>query len=123
MSEIYWPTENRTDIIGQNGNEGLHYVQSPQTAADFLSAGLEILSERGKQYSSAGEERSFPQVAQSFTAITGKALQGSDVCLILALVKQVRQYAQPGRFHEDSAVDGVNYVALQAQELKRELTK
>ena len=103
--------------------EILYAKPTPQTAAEFLSAGLEILSDRGKQYSSAGEERSFPQVAQAFTAITGKALAGSDVCLILALVKQVRQYAQPGRFHEDSAVDGVNYVALQAQELKRELTK
>lgn len=95
----------------------------PQTAAEFLSAGLEILSERGKQYGSSGDERSFPQVAQAFNAITGKALQGSDVCLILSLVKQVRQYAQPDRFHEDSAVDGVNYVALQAQELKKELSK
>ncbi len=89
-------------------------------AQDFLSAGMEILGERGKQYGSDDRECSFPQVAQAFNAITGNELKGSDICLMLALVKQVRQYAQPDRFHEDSAVDGVNYTALQAQELKKE---
>lgn len=131
-----WPeSEERVNIIGQNGNDGLVYQNvekcfdeqlSKQTgglvglsAATILQEGLSILSERGKQYGSEGEERSFPQVAQAFSAITGKQLVGSDVCLILALVKQVRQYAQP-RYHHDSAVDGVNYLALQAEELQKE---
>lgn len=92
----------------------------PVTAAHFLDSGLSILRERGQQYGSNERECSFPQVAEAFNAITGKQLLGSDVCLILALVKQVRQYAQPGRFHEDSAVDGVNYTALQAELLKKE---
>ena len=26
-----WPCETRIDIIGQNGNEGLHYGQTEQT--------------------------------------------------------------------------------------------
>lgn len=116
-----WPeSDERIDIVGTNGNDGEHYQQEPtKTAADFLSEGLRILSERGKQYGSEGNERSFAQVAQAFTAVTGKQLVGSDICLILALVKQVRQYAQP-RYHHDSAVDGVNYVALQAEELQKE---
>lgn len=102
-------------------NEELLYIseQTTKPAAAILQEGLSILSERGKQYGSEGEERSFPQVAQAFTALTGKQLVGSDVCLILALVKQVRQYAQP-RYHHDSAVDGVNYLALQAEELQKE---
>lgn len=101
-------------------NEELLYTsEQPTTASGFLSEGLRILSERGKEYGSDESERSFPQVAQAFTAITGKELLGSDVCLILALVKQVRQYAKP-RFHHDSAVDGVNYTALQAEELRKE---
>lgn len=120
ITEKDWPNEDRIDPIGQNGNEGLHYQSAPKSAADFLSDGLAILTERGNQYGSEGRECSFPQVAQAFTAITGKPLVGSDVCLILALVKQVRQYAQPDRFHQDSAVDGVNYTALQAEQLKRE---
>ena len=92
----------------------------PVSAADFLSEGLKILSERGNQYGSNQRECSFPQAAEAFNAITGHNLKGSDVCLILALVKQVRQYAQPKRFHVDSGVDGVNYLALQSQELKKE---
>lgn len=102
-------------------NEELLYIseQATKPAAAILQEGLSILSERGKQYGSDGEERSFPQVAQAFTALTGKQLVGSDVCLILALVKQVRQYAQL-RYHHDSAVDGVNYLALQAEELQKE---
>lgn len=95
----------------------------PTIAADFLTSGLKILNERGTQYGTEGRECSFPQVAQAFTVITGKPLVGSDVCLILALVKQVRQYSQPNRFHEDSAVDGVNYTALQSEHLKLERTK
>ena len=90
------------------------------TAADFLSAGLEILTDRGGEYGTDGRECSFPQAAEAFNAITGHNLKGSDICLILALVKQVRQYAQPKRFHVDSGVDGVNYLALQSQELKKE---
>lgn len=120
-NEKAWPeSEDRVDIIGTNGNDGQHYSEVKPASA-ILQEGLSILSERGKQYGSEGEERSFPQVAQAFTALTGKQLVGSDVCLILALIKQVRQYAQP-RYHHDSAVDGVNYLALQAEELQKERT-
>jgi hypothetical protein len=94
-------------------------INEPASAADFLSEGLKILSERGNQYGGNQRECSFPQAAEAFNAITGHSLKGSDICLIIALVKQVRQYAQP-RFHEDSAVDAVNYLALQAELLKRE---
>lgn len=122
------PTESsaeiRIDAIAQNGATGEHYqfvgINEMAEAQDFLSEGLKILGDRGRQYGSNERECSFPQVAQAFNAITGNNLKGSDVCLILLLVKQVRQYAQPDRFHEDSAVDGVNYTALQAQELKKE---
>lgn len=124
LVDVDWPDENRIDVIASNGPTGEHYDKSGlTTAADFLSEGMRILTERGQQYGSSERECSFPQVAQAFNAITGKQLVGSDICLILALVKQVRQYAQPERFHEDSAVDGVNYTALQAEQLKRERSK
>jgi hypothetical protein len=116
-----WPDEQRIDIVATNGNTGEHYEATElTTAADFLSAGLEILSQRGEQYGNDGRECSFPQAAEAFNALTGHSLKGSDICLIIALVKQVRQYAQPSRFHEDSAVDGVNYLALQSELLKKE---
>lgn len=128
--ENFVPTDpsdmSRIDIIGQNGNTGEHYDKPthPVTAVDFFTAGAEILNQRGQQYDSSGEaERSFPQVAQAFTAITGRQLSGSDVCLVLNLVKKIRQYAQPDRLHHDSLLDSVNYDALWAQELTRELSK
>lgn len=96
--------------------------QQPTTAADYLSKGLQILSERGNQYGSNSRECSFPQVAEAFNAITGNELSGSDVCMILTLLKLVRQSAQPDRLHEDSLVDGVNYMALYAEVLSKEIT-
>lgn len=82
------------------------------TASDFLSEGLRILSERGKQYDPGGtKEMSFDNVAEAFNCLTNSRLKASDICLILALLKVVRQNANKG-FHEDSAVDFVNYAAL-----------
>jgi hypothetical protein len=118
-----WPDEERIDRIGRDRtSDDLGHYEATEltTAADFLSAGLEILSQRGEQYGNDGRECSFPQAAEAFNALTGHKLKGSDICLIIALVKQVRQYAQPSRFHEDSAVDGVNYLALQSELLKKE---
>jgi hypothetical protein len=119
-----WPEESRIDAISLNGATGEHYQLDSAggliEAQDFLSEGLKILDERGKQYGSNERECSFPQVAQAFNAITGHNLKGSDICLILAKLKEVRQYAKPDRFHDDSAVDAVNYMALHAQELRKE---
>lgn len=97
--------------------------EAEKSAADYLSKGLQILTERGNQYGSNSRECSFPQVAEAFNAITGNELSGSDVCMILALLKLVRQSAQPDRLHEDSLVDGVNYMALYAEVLSRELAE
>ena len=90
------------------------------TASDFLSEGLRILSERGKQYDPSGtKEMSFDNVAEAFNCLTNSRLKGSDVCLLLALLKVVRQNANKG-FHEDSAVDFVNYAALHSELVKSE---
>lgn len=91
-----------------------------KTASDFLSEGLRILSERGKQYDSGGtKEMSFDNVAEAFSCLTNSRLKGSDVCLILALLKVVRQNASKD-FHEDSAVDFVNYAALYSELVRGE---
>ena len=145
-----WPSESRIDIIGTNGNTAEHYMEETlhqtarvhyetqaelaarlkveleakqktiKTASDFLSEGLRILSERGKQYDPSGtKEMSFDNVAEAFNCLTNSRLKGSDVCLILALLKVVRQNANKD-FHEDSAVDFVNYAALYSEILKGE---
>lgn len=91
-----------------------------RTASDFLSEGLRILSERGKQYDPSGKkEMSFDNVAEAFNCLTNSRLKASDICLILALLKVVRQNANKD-FHEDSAVDFVNYAALHSEILKGE---
>lgn len=144
-----WPEESRVDVIGPNGSTGEHYdkieanlpdetganyfdkapawleinaLQEPTTAAEFLSEGLRILQERGKQYDPNGnKELSFDAVAEAFCCLTGKQMRGSDVCLMLALLKIVRQNSAPG-FNLDSAVDGINYMALWAEMIKQERT-
>lgn len=96
-------------------------------ASEFLKVGLDILDERGKQYEPQNSqqvthENSFEPVANAYNAITGKSLQGSDIALILDLLKKVRQYSNPTRLHFDSLVDSVNYTALWASNLHWEFS-
>jgi hypothetical protein len=120
-----WPEEARIDTIATNGNTGEHYaLTQPKTAVEFLNACAAVQSERGKQYDASGTgERSFAAAASAFNAATGKNLTGSDVCLLLTMVKLVRQYSSPDRLHHDSLLDGVSYLSLWAEELSKELSK
>lgn len=93
-------------------------------SADLLRECIEVQSERGKQYDKDGtQERSFAAAAKAYNSVTGRDLEGSDVCLMLVMVKLVRQYSDPSRLHEDSVLDGISYGALWGEELYRELTK
>ena len=121
-----WPDdEDRIDTIATNGNTGEHYAPThPVTAVEFLNACVAVQSERGQQYDPNGTgERSFAAAAIAFTALTGKPLVGSDICLIIELVKKVRQYSKPDRIHHDSLLDSVSYDSLWAAELIKELSK
>jgi hypothetical protein len=138
-----WPEETRIDRIGRdrtsddmghynrNADEALGAELSvyakptqPKTAVEFLNACAAVQSERGKQYDASGTgERSFAAAASAFNAATGKSLTGSDVCLLLTMVKLVRQYSSPDRLHHDSLLDGVSYLSLWAGELSKELSK
>jgi hypothetical protein len=141
VTESDWPDEKRIDVIGPNGNDGLHYAEkdtafkfcygvfnlvddSPKTAADYLAACAKVQLERGKQYDASGTgERSFDAAAEAFNCVTGKSLRGSDVCLMLVMVKLVRQYSDHARLHSDSVLDMVSYASLLAEELTKELGK
>jgi hypothetical protein len=89
---------------------------------DYLNECAEVQKQRSEQYDSKGTgERSFYAAAKAFNAMTGQNLKGSDVCLLLACVKAVRQYSDPTRVHEDSLLDLVSYASLWAEELNKEL--
>jgi hypothetical protein len=126
-----WPeTDDRINNIGRNRTEDDmgHYPAleptEPKTSVEFLNACATVQSERGKQYDASGTgERSFAAAAGAFNAATGKSLTGSDVCLLLTMVKLVRQYSSPHRLHYDSLLDGVSYLSLWAEELTKELSK
>ena len=103
--------------------EVLHMTapQQPKTSAEYLSECLRVQTERAKQYDAKGTgERSFEAAADAFSSLTGKHLSGSDVCLLLQLVKYVRQYSSPERMHQDSVLDAVSYGSLWAEEITRE---
>lgn len=99
-------------------------ITTPKTAPAFLQKGLQLLRERGKQYQTGAkiEERSFKAVAISFNAITGKSITPAEVCLILQILKDVRQWSQD-RYHADSVEDCVNYAALKGEELYKQYNK
>jgi len=90
-----------------------------KTAPEFLLEGAKILEERGKQYDTPGGERSMGRTVTAFNAITGQALSEAHGWLLMQLLKDVRQWQNPGVYHADSAVDGVNYAALKAEALSR----
>jgi len=95
-----------------------------KTAINYLTECAEVQKQRGEQYDKAGTgERSFAACSTAFNAITGRDLKGSDVCLILQILKDVRQYSDPTRLHEDSVLDKVSYSSLHAEELNKELAE
>lgn len=96
--------------------------ESPKTSIDYLNECMEVQKQRGQQYNAIGTgERSFSACADAYNAITGGNLKGSDICLILQILKDVRQYSNPTRLHEDSLLDKVSYSSLHAEELNKEL--
>jgi len=120
---VKWENSTAFRIVDQRYKPATATV-APTTAAEYLSACAQVQLERGKQYDASGTgERSFDAAAEAFNCITGKHLRGSDVCLILELVKKVRQYSDPARLHADSVLDAVSYASLWAEELTKELGK
>jgi hypothetical protein len=117
IAELRGFDEARADVIGQNGNDGLHY-DADNSAPGFLRRATEIMDERGKTYDQDGGERSMGKTVQAFNAITGHTLSEAEGWLLLQVLKDVRQWQHPA-FHQDSADDGVAYSALKAEALSR----
>lgn len=92
-----------------------------KTSKDILKECMAVQNSRGNEYETKGdqEERSFNSIATAFNAITGKDITPAEVCLMLQVLKDVRQWSQ-NRLHEDSVLDGVSYSSLKAEELHKQ---
>lgn len=94
--------------------ENVYYKKSSQ----ILDECIKLQDDRGNDYDTQGghQERSFGSISKAFNTITGKGITPAEVCLMLQILKDVRQWSQD-RLHEDSVLDGVSYASLKAEEL------
>lgn len=90
-----------------------------KTAIEFLNSAASIMEQRAKEYDQPGGERSIQKTVLAFNAITGKQLTEPEGWLFMQILKDVRQWQSPERFHQDSAEDCVAYAALKAESLCR----
>lgn len=86
-------------------------------AAEYLGRAQALMLERGKEYDKPEGERSMGRAVKAFNAITGHHLSEAEGWLLMQVLKDVRQWQNPGRFHQDSAEDGIAYSALKAEAL------
>ena len=92
-------------------------VTRAKSSTYFLQAAIDVQAERGKQYDAPGGERSMGRTVQAFNAITGRDLTEAKGWLLLQVLKDVRQWQNPDKFHQDSALGGVAYSSLKAEAL------
>lgn len=91
-------------------------VQQPSTASDLLKQAEQLLTERGKQYDTSGQERSSAKIVAAFNTITGRDLTPGEGWLFLMLLKAVRFYSNTETPYRDSLEDLISYAALHAEE-------
>lgn len=84
-------------------------------APEILQKAAEIMEERGRQYDKPEGERSMGRAVLAFNAITGRDLTESEGWLLLQVLKDVRQWQNPDKPHQDSLEDCVAYAALKAE--------
>lgn len=86
-------------------------------APDFLHKAAALMEDLGKEYDKPEGERSMGKTVRAFNAITGRDLSEAEGWLLLQILKDVRQWQNPGRYHADSAEDAITYSALKAEAL------
>lgn len=123
--------EERTDAIGQNGNDGLHYKlpgdlgligfdadfgvtvqEKDNTAPALLQEAARIMEERGKQYDKPEGERSMAKTVVMFNTATGRDMTEVEGWFFMECLKNVRFFQNPSKPHEDSVKDKIAYAAL-----------
>lgn len=85
------------------------------TAPKLLKKAAELMEERGKQYDKPEGERSMLRCVNAFNAVTGQDLTEPEGWLLLQLLKDVRQFQNPEKAHQDSLEDCIAYAALKAE--------
>lgn len=86
-------------------------------AAEFLGRAQALMLERGKEYDKPEGERSMAKIVEAFGIITGVRITEAEGWLFMQILKDVRQWQNPDRYHADSAEDGIAYAALKAEAL------
>jgi Domain of unknown function (DUF6378) len=93
-------------------------------ATNYLLKAVEILNQRGADYDpTKGEERSMLKIIQVFNLISGCNLTEQQGWLFMRILKMVRLYTNTDRYHEDSAIDGIAYAALEAESWDKQLIR
>lgn len=83
---------------------------------------LKLLHARGQEYDQPQGERSMARAVKAFNAITGRDLTEAEGWLLLQILKDVRQWTNPSRTHEDSLFDCIAYAMLKAESLLKPIT-
>ena len=86
-------------------------------APDILRKSAQHMMDRAATYDKPEGERSMAKTVQAFNAITGRDITTAEGWLMLAVLKQVRAFQNPGKPHVDSLEDGPAYLALMAEEM------
>lgn len=86
-------------------------MQTANSAEQLLRKAEEIMTERGKQYDSTGQnrERSMGRIVAAFNCLYGTSLTEQQGWYFMLLVKLARQESKP---HADSMEDAIAYAAL-----------
>ena len=89
-------------------------MQTAHSAEQLLQKAEEIMTERGKQYDSTGQnrERSMGRIVAAFNCLYGTSLTEQQGWHFMLLVKLARQETKP---HADSMEDAIAYAALAAE--------
>lgn len=89
-------------------------MQTANSAEQLLRKAEEIMTERGKQYDSTGQnrERSMGRIVAAFNCLYGTSMTEQQGWYFMLLVKLARQKDKP---HADSMEDAIAYAALAAE--------
>ena len=86
-------------------------------APDILKKSAQHMLDRAATYDKPEGERSMAKTVQAFNAITGRDITTAEGWLMMAVLKQVRAFQNPGKPHVDSLEDGPAYLALMGEEM------
>ena len=86
-------------------------------AIELLDKAANHMRDRAATYDKPEGERSMRAATVAFNAITGRNLTEAEGWLLLQVLKDVRQWQRPERYHADSAEDCIAYAALKAEAL------